>query len=90
MLLAQKETASSMVEYAPIAKAFAKANINEATKAKLKRKFDVAYMITKENLRLSYTKSICELAERHGTDLGAGYKNDHSCETFVELLLMNS
>ena len=49
MLLAQKETASSMVEYAPIVKAFAKANINEETKAKLKRKFDVAYMIAKEN-----------------------------------------
>ena len=33
MLLAQKETASSV------------ANINETTKAKLKRKFDAAYMI---------------------------------------------
>ena len=35
MLLAQTEIASSVVEYAPIAKALAKANINEATKAKL-------------------------------------------------------
>ena len=34
MLLAQKETASSVVEYAPIAKVFAKANINEATTEK--------------------------------------------------------
>ena len=86
MLLAQKEIASSVVEYAPIAKAFAKANINEATKAKLKRKFDVAYMIAKENLSFTKMKSICELEERHGTDLGAGYKNDHSCATFVEFI----
>ena len=34
-----------MVEYSPIVKALAQANINETTKAKLKRKFDVAYMI---------------------------------------------
>ena len=60
-------------------------SINKATKAKLKRKFDVAYMIVKENL--SFTKmSICELEERHGTDLGTGYKNDHSCATFVEFI----
>ena len=86
MLLAQKEIASSVVEYAPIVKAFAKANINETTKAKLKRKFDVAYMIAKENLSFTKMKSICELEERHGTDLGAGYKNDHSCATFVEFI----
>ena len=23
--------------------------------------------------------SICELEERHGTNLGSGYENDHSC-----------
>ena len=86
MLLVQKEIASSVVEYTPIAKAFTKANINEATKAKLKRKFDVAYMIAKENLSFTKMKSICELEERHGTDLGAGYKNDHSCATFVEFI----
>ena len=69
MLIVQKETPSSVVEYSPIAKALARANINETTKAKLKRKFNVAYMIAKENL--SFTKMyiniifICELEERH-------------------------
>ena len=86
MLLVQKEIASSVVEYAPIAKAFTKANINEATKAKLKRKFDVAYIIAKENLSFAKMKSICELEERYGTDLGAGYKNDHSCAMFVKFI----
>ena len=41
-----------MAEYAPIAKALSKANINQATKGKLKRKFNVAYMSAKENLRI--------------------------------------
>ena len=69
--------ASSVVEYSPIAKALAQANINETTKAKLKRKFDVAYMIVKVNLSFAEMKSICEWKERHGSDLGAGltYQN---------------
>ena len=86
MLLVQKETESSVVEYSRIAKALAQANSNETTKAKLKRKFDVAYMVVKENLSFMKMKSICELEERHGTDLGAGYKHDHSCSTSVEFI----
>ena len=62
-----------------IAKAFAKANINEATKARLKRTFNVAYMITMKNLSFTKMKSICELEEGHGTDLGAGYKTTNIC-----------
>ena len=31
-------------------------------------------------------KSLCELEERHGVDLGQGYKNDHSCTLFVEFI----
>ena len=58
MLLAQKEMASSVVEYSLIMKAWTQANINETTKAKLKRKFDVAYMIARENLSFIKMKSI--------------------------------
>ena len=46
----------------------------------------MAYMIAKENLSFTKMKGICELEERHGTDLGAGYKNDRSCATFVEFI----
>ena len=28
----------------------------------------------------------CELEERHCVNLGAGYKNDHGCVTFVEFI----
>ena len=59
-MLDKKEKASSMVEYAPIAKALADASINEVATGKLKRKFDVAYMIVKENLSFTKMPSICE------------------------------
>lgn len=28
-------------------------------------------------------KAICQLEEKHGVDLGNGYKNDHACATFT-------
>ena len=31
-------------------------------------------------------KVLCELEERHGVDLGRGYKNDRSCATYVEFI----
>ena len=37
-------------------------------------------------------KNICKLEERHGTDLRAGYKNDHSCVIFIsyQVLLLDA
>ena len=31
-------------------------------------------------------KPLCELEERHGVDLGAWYKNDDACATFVNYI----
>ena len=31
-------------------------------------------------------KTLCKLEERHGVDLGQGYKNDRSCATFMEFI----
>jgi len=86
MLLDQKEQGSSVVQYAPIVKALCFGNLNEAAKKRLKRKFDVAYMIAKQNLAFTKMSAVCGLEERHGPDLGAGYKNDHSCATFVKFI----
>ena len=43
-------------------------------------------MIAKEKLGFSKMKSICELEERHGVDLGVGYKNDHACSPFTSFI----
>ena len=33
-------------------------------------------------------KSLCELEERHGVDLGPAYINDHACAAFVEFIAL--
>jgi len=86
MALEAKESARSVMEYAPIARAMAQANLSEVAKLRIKKKFDIAYMIAKENLAFTKMGSICELEERHGTNLGSGYKNDHSCAMFIEFI----
>ena len=51
-----------------------------------KRKFDIAYMITKQNMTFSKMAPLCELHERHGVNLGNGYKNEKACATFVDYI----
>ena len=51
-----------------------------------KRKFDIAYLIAKEHLAFAKMAPICELQERHGVNLGTGYKNEKACATFVDFI----
>ena len=39
-------------------------------------KIDITYTIAKENTVFSKMGALCELQERHGVDLGSGYKNE--------------
>ena len=57
--------------------------MDEATCTRTKHKFDVAYMIAKENLLFTKMKAMCKLEEWNGTELGQGYKNDQACATFI-------
>ena len=75
---------SNVVDYAPIAKCFAEASMDQSTLAKTK-KFDISYMIAKEKLAFTKMKSIFE-EENHGVNLGVGYKNNHACATFVSFI----
>ena len=43
-------------------------------------------MIAKEKLAFTKMKPLCELEERHGVDLGQGYKNDRACSAFIEFI----
>ena len=45
-----------------------------------------AYWITNEGITFSKMKSLCQLEERHGVDLGECYKNDHASATFVDFI----
>ena len=56
------------------------------TRERTKRKFDITYMLVKEKLAFTKMASVCQLEERHGVNLGAGYKNDQTCATFVKYI----
>ncbi len=58
MLLFKKQQSSNVVEYAPIARCFAQASMDEATREKTKRKFDISFMIAKEKLAFTKMKPI--------------------------------
>ena len=60
--------------------------MDKSSEATLKRKFDIAYFITKEKLAFTKTKPLCDLQERHGVDLGIRYEKDVGCATFVRYI----
>ena len=80
----KKQRGDDVTEYAPIAKALL--TMNESSPVTLKRKFDIAYFIAKEKLSFTKMKPLCDLQERHGVNLGTGYKNDDACATFVSYI----
>ena len=90
MSLLEKEHAitrgDSLSTYAPIARAIEKIPITES--ARLRRKFDIAYLVATE--KLSYLKypSICELEKKHGVDIGVAYTNERSGKVFVVLYII--
>jgi len=86
MLLFRKQCATHLTEYSPIMAALLQPSMDSTTREQLKRKFDITYMIAKENLSFTKMKAICQLEERHGADLGPGYKNDCSCAVFIHFI----
>lgn len=86
MLLLKKQQGASVFDYSPIAVSLSQFSMDASTKTKIKKKFDITYLIAKEKLAFTKMAPICELEERHGVDLGAGYKNDKACSMFTEFI----
>ena len=84
MQLFRKSQSKDVTDYAPIARALCK--LDEHSEQVLKRKFEIAYLICKENLAFTKMAPLCQLEICHGVDLGQGYKNDQACATFVEYI----
>jgi len=70
--------------YAPIARAIGRIPVTES--ARLKRKFDIAYLVATE--KLSYLKypTICALETKHGVDIGVAYTNERSGREFIHYI----
>ena len=64
-------------------------NIDERTKQRLKRKFDVCYVMAREGMSFSKYSTLLELESRHGVDLGPAYGNDVSAKSFTHYIAEN-
>ena len=61
-------------------------NIDEKTKERVKKKFDVCYVMAKELLSFTKYPSLHELEMSHGVDLGPAYKTDVSAKSFTHYI----
>ena len=84
MLLLRKSQSRSVTDYAPIAKALS--TLGSEAEEKLMKKFEIAYLICKEGMAFLKMGPLCQLEEKHGVDLGSGYKNNQACSVFVEYI----
>ena len=83
VLLLKKQQSTDVRAYAPCRLLHVMDNASQQT---VERKFNIAFLIAKENMARTKMKAICELEERHGVDLGTAYKNNQACATFVEYI----
>ena len=51
-----------------------------------KKKFDIAYLVAKEEMPVIKYNSILALEERHGVKLGTAYKNENTAGTFMDYI----
>ena len=85
MLLLKHEQSTNVCDYAPIGRVLCR--IDEVAEAKIRRKFEIAYLMAKEEgIAFNKMNSLCQLEERHGVNLGQGYKNDLACSMFVDYI----
>ena len=84
MILQKKSKSTCVTDYSPIALALS--TIDPITEARVCRKFEIAYVLCKEGLAFKKMVPFCELEEKHGVDLGIGYKNKDACADFVKYI----
>ena len=73
-----------LASYAPIASSLV--NMDAATKARMKRKFDICFVMAKEGLSFSKYPALFDLESRHDVDLGLAYRNDVAARSFTQFI----
>ena len=71
-------------QHAQIARALL--SIDSETEANLKRKLDIAYYLSKENIPFTKMSSLHSFEERNKLNLDSGYKNNLACAVFLECI----
>ena len=82
MVLYKKSQSSGDVS-AYIAKALTP--LDARTEERVRKKFEIVYLLVKENLLFIKMSPFCQLVEKHRFGLGARYKNDQAHATCYAL-----
>ena len=67
--------------YAPIARSLL--TMDKTVQEKMKKKFDICFVMAKENMAFRKYPALHELEVRHGVDLGESYKTKDSAKVFT-------
>ena len=70
--------------YSPIARSLL--TMDDAVKERMKKKFDISYVLAKESMPFTKFPAFHELEQRHGVDLGQAYQIRESARTFVHYI----
>ena len=84
MIQVRKASGQPVTVYSPIAQGLLV--MDGTVLARMKRKFDVCYVLAKEDLAFKKYPSLCELETRHGVDHGHAYNTKDSAKTFIRYI----
>ena len=74
----------SITFYSPIARSLLR--MDQALKERMRKKFDICYVMTKENMAFRKYPALHELETHHGVDLGPAYKTKDSAKNFTHYI----
>lgn len=79
-----KATNTPITSYAPIARSML--SMEKPLQEKMCKKFDICYVLAKENLAFRKYPAIHQLESRHGVDLGQSYTTKDSAKSFTHYI----
>ena len=79
-----KARSEPVIQYAPIARVLSM--LSEVDRTRMRRKFDVCYVMAKKGIAFEKFMPLCELESRHDVELGHAYKTAPSAKLFTHYI----
>lgn len=79
-----KSSNKSITSYSPIARSLL--GMDDAVKDRMRKKFDICYVMAKERMAFRKYPALHDLESRHGVDLGTAYKTKDSARSFTHYI----
>ena len=61
--------------------------VSEEVQNKLKKLFEIAFLVAKSGLPFTTYANLCGLEAKHGVELGNTYRNNKACKNYLEVVL---